>query len=485
MPITVNTNVSSLNAQRSLNKTSTMMNKALERLASGLRINHAGDDAAGLAISESLNSQVRGLNQAARNAGDGLSMVGVAEGAIGQTTDILQRIRELAVQSANDINNSTNRQAIQTEIDAQISEISRIANTTDFNGSSLLNGSFSNKNLQIGANSGQTITVSMIDFRATAIGRVAVKTGSPITISGVGTAIVGNGDVQLNGVSTGASTGLDTVSEAAFADQSAIAKAAAINAVSGQSNVSATVGAATVTGAVVAAQANLGSAVIYLKINGIDIFGAGAAAITVTANDGTGTLVNRINGKSNQTGVTAAINAGKVVLTAADGRNIHTSVLGATAASGSGFAAGDLYYGGTLKLTSDTAFSVISGATTQLGMTTTNDAVAIDNTTSLSAIDVTSSAGAQTAIEYIDAALAQASKARSALGAITNRLENTITNLQTTVENMSASMSRIKDADFATETANMTKAQILQQAGVAVLSQANTSPQAALTLLKG
>jgi len=478
MSIIVNTNVPSLNAQRNLNQVGKALSKALERLSSGLRINRAGDDAAGLAIADGLDSQIRGLTQAGRNANDGLSLIGTAEGAIGTSTAILQRIRELAVQAANDINSGTNRVSIQAEITAQISELTRLGNTVDFNGSMLLDGSFSNKQLQIGAMAYQTISISIADFRSSTLGKVATTTGT--TALATGTAINGAGNVVINGNNIGSSVGLDTISTV-NADGSAIAKAAAINAALGQTGVSATVVATTVLGTTIAgASSAAGQA---LAINSVTIFDHDAGdTLTTVAADSNSVLRNKINSKSNQTGVVATLDSSSnIVLTATDGRNINVDVTGAITAL-TGLAA-DSTTGGRIKLTGNAAFSVTSTVAGIINLAATTSSISLDPTTGVSQIDVTSASGAATALQILDSALSQANSARASLGALTNRLENTISNLQTTVENLTASKSRILDADFAAEIANMTRAQILQQTGVAVLSQANVTPQAALTLL--
>jgi len=469
--LTVNTNVASLNAQRNLATTGKMLNQSLERLSSGLRINRASDDAAGLAISEGLRSQVRGLNQAIRNANDGISLLNTAESALDESTNMLQRIRELAVQSANDINSTTNRSSMQSEISNLLSEMTRIGNTVQFNGTTLLNGSFSSKLLQIGASANQTLSISIGDMRAASLGEVAIST------SAAPTAQLSNGDVTLNGASIGA-TAADSVSTTGGA-YSSIAMAAAVNSVSGTTSVSATVNATTKTGNVaVAGGGILGGGMV---VNGVNV-----GAVTVLVNDSDSALRNAINAKSNQTGVVATLDSSnKLVLTASDGRNI--SFAGSTQA----FAATVGYstiadstgtFTGTYTLTSDATFTIAGAAPLKAGLTA--GSVAVDANQAVNNVDVTTSSGAASAITRVDNALRQVSAQRSSLGAYTNRLQSTVSNLSTVSENLSAADSRIRDADFATETAALTKAQILQQAGTAILAQANTLPQAVLSLLK-
>jgi len=475
MSIVVNTNVSSLNAQRNLAKVGKSLDTAMERLASGLRINHAGDDAAGLAIATGIDSQVKGLNQAVRNANDGLSVVGTAEGALNTQVDILQRIRELSVQAANDINSANNRASIQEEIDAQVSELTRLGNTTEFNGQNLMNGLFQNKQLQVGAYANQTISMSLGDFRATGMGQIATTTGGVVNttaLSGAGTGFT------LNGTAIGAtaSDGVSTV----FATASALAKANAINASSSQTGVTATAGSAVYTaGAAVPGAGSVGGAANTLTLNGVSVLGT---AFTTAANDSDGQIVNRINQKSNQTGVVASYTgagaATRIVLTAADGRNIQAVAAGTVAAQ-TGIATANTY--GTVSLSSNS--DIVIGGTQVADVGFAAGTVVVDPNSTVSKVDVTTQAGATTGIQIIDAALKKVADAQAQLGALSNRLTNTINNIQVSVENLSASVSRIRDADFAVETANMTRAQIIQQSSIAVLTQANTRPQSALTLL--
>jgi flagellin len=479
MPLSVNSNIPALNAQRHLEASTSALSKSLERLSSGLRINRAGDDAAGLAISESLRSQVRGLNQAMRNSNDGISMVATAEGAIQAYTNIVQRIRELAVQSANDTNSVANRNAMQLEVDQLIEELSRIANTVQFNGLTLLDGTFVNKSIQAGAMQGQTISVSIDDMRATALGAVAV------TESGrVGT--MSAGDLILNGANVGASSS-DGVSYYTQ-DGSAIAVMRAINAAEGNTNVTAEVAGtevigtlSSITGIVLDADTGSGNALV---INGTNI-----GAVTILDNDSTGSLIEAINQRTGQTGVTASVNTSdQLVLTASDGRNITIQTtgsvggnLGLTANQSINLAgtALDGTYAGTVNLYSLSAFSIGGTAT---GFAT--GSIGVDLSTAITNVDITTSAGANDAIRMVDFALESINVTRARLGAVTNRLEITVSNLRIISENLAASDSRIRDADFAKETSILMKNQILQQAGVAILAQANVAPQAALQLLQ-
>jgi len=477
MSIVVNTNVPSINAQRSLNIVNRSMDKALERLASGLRINHAGDDAAGLAIADGLQSQVRGLGQAVRNSSDGLSVVGTAEGSLTTQITILQRIRELAVQAANDINSAVNRGAIQDEILAQIDELTRLGNTTEFNGQLLMNGTFTNKKIQVGAYSGQTITISLGDFRAAQMGTIAQTTGATAilttTNASAATITTTQGSTTLT---ASQSDGVSTVDSSG----SAIAKAASINQAYGTTGVSASVVETTIQGGVINSLVG-GSAVAgSMTINGISIFTAGA--FTVYGADTTGSLRAAINTQSNSTGVTAALDGtNAIVLTAADGRNVQLVTVG-TSIITSGFVAqtGVPPVAGRIKMTATEQFTIAGASANILGALGT---IALDPNKAVNKIDVSTQVGADTAMQIVDSALRKVADAQGALGALSNRLENTISNLQISIENLSASESRIRDADFAAETAALTRAQIIQQAGIAVLSQANLRPQAALSLI--
>jgi flagellin len=475
--LVINTNVASINGQRNLYKSSLALNKSLERLSSGLRINRAGDDAAGLAISENLRSQVRGLNQAVRNANDGISLIQTAEGAIDTYTEICQRMRELSIQASSDVNSDENRKSIQLEINQQLDELNRIATTMDFNGAKLFDGTFIDKKIQVGAKAGQTLDISVGDLRTSMIGAVARTVGTAVNA----TAFVAGG-ILVNGYQVGAS-----------ASATAIDKAAAIQAIYNQTGVTATAEATTVTGTGVVGGGTL-NATHYFIINGVT-FGSATDTIITLANDSDGALRRAINAKSNVTGVVASVNtSNQLVLTAADGRDIDVTlstvgvaptaqfITGLSGAAGAGVLAKT---GGTIQLTSDSAFVVADGSQNAATLVGFEGSIAVDYNLAINTLDVSTFDNAQDALDIIDNALRQINDVRANLGAITNRLENTVSNLMIVAENLSASDSRIRDADFAAETANMTRAQILQQSGVAVLAQANVVPQAALQLLQG
>jgi flagellin len=463
----INTNVLSLNAQRSLARTQGDLAQALQRLSSGLRINSAKDDAAGLAITERFTTQIRGLNQAVRNANDGISLSQTAESALGELGNNLQRIRELAVQSANSTNSASDREALNLEVEQRLAEIERIATQTAFNGLKVLDGTFGTSQFQVGANAGETISINLSQgVRTSQIGSIVnvegtAVTGNALTDGGL-TIQVGSGTA----VSVGASADGD---EAGQSDESAFAKAAAINA-AGITGLTAT--ASTEVTTTLAATGGSATDTYALSVNGIDIFAAGSDASTaITAQ----AIVDAVNLESATTGVTAELDAGDVTFTAADGRDI---VLAQTIVGG----------GGGLGAAATTRGNVTLQAGDELTLTgqfaDIGHAASLSVSGSLTTVDVSTVDGANDAMLRMDAALTSVSTLRSTFGAIQNRFESTIANLTAVSESLSASRSRIQDADFAAETAALTRAQILQQAGTAILAQANAAPQTVLALLQ-
>jgi flagellin len=633
----INTNINSLTAQRNLGTSQASLATSMQRLSSGLRINSAKDDAAGLSISERMTSQIRGSNQAARNANDGISLAQTAEGDLAQIGNNLQRMRELAVQSANGTNTASDRTALNGEVQALSAEIDRVAQNSSFNGVKLLDGSFSAQSFQVGANNtaNDSIAISSISSARTAtLGGVGTSYAATTTGTATTTALVA-GDLTLNGFQVGASV-LGAAPGQSTA--SAFSIASAINAISSSSGVTATAKTNTVTGTGPTAGPVAAGA---FSINGINV---GAIATGTTAAGQGANVAAAINAVATQTGVSATADAGTGVLslTAADGRDIKVSLnvaAGATTASAqitslqaqTGLAAtnvgavgtttiasgtvaaptsgvaSDLYKisidglafssaatgvtnGGTL----DTAFTAFAAANTGYKLTGTFAAgtaqitkadgtavvikqsftdlnginpaagavtqgasglfggqiltaaagasIAVTSTTtagafgatagvasianhgtvtlksssasgivyggakadsagfaaiggtvtaavtssvsSLASMDVLTAANATKALSAIDGALATVSGSRASLGAIQNRFTSVVTSLQTTSENLSASRSRIQDADFAAETANLSRAQVLQQAGTAMVAQANQLPQGVLALLR-
>jgi flagellin len=487
MGLFINTNQSALNAQRQLSSTTSSLSRSFERLSSGLRINSAKDDAAGLSISTRFTSQIRGLNQAVRNSNDGISMAQTAEGALNETTNILQRIRELAVQSANDTNNDADRASIQAEVDQLISELDRIADTTTFNGNKLLDGSFLGKDLQLGANVGETLSVSLEAAGTEDLARQARYEGEKAFVS---QSAFSGSNLTINSTAIRATVAADDSVSTSLKSASAIAKAAAINDSSSATGVRAIVEETSLTARAAVASISLDAA-SYFAINDVKISG-----FDVVANDSTGSLVDAINAETSSTGVVASLNSsGKLELTAADGRNIEVTFSDATTADKlgdfDGFTAGtdiaakqgtvNLVATGKITLQSNDLFEISTG-TTIIGFSVTG-VYGVNSNNSVFSVDVTDRKGAVKALDTLDLALENVSSQRAALGALQNRLESTINNLSTTSENLSASRSRILDADFASETAALSRNQIIQQAGVSILAQANQQPQIALALI--
>lgn len=608
MPQVINTNVMSLNAQRNLNASGSRLSTALQRLSSGMRINSAKDDAAGLAIANRMTGQINGLNQAARNANDGVSLAQTAEGDLGAITKGLQRIRELAVQSANATNSSSDRAALQQEVSQLIAEMDRTAAASSFNGVQLLDGTFTSQQFQVGANAGQTIDVASI-----ASARTADLGQSDTASFTTGTAVAGAltaGDLTINGVDVGAvsrdasaiAAAITASSPSVTATATNVQTAITFNDVIGTEAVAATpatqaLGALTVNGTTdtdatndytlgvtdgtntlaidITNVANDGSDFISKMaaafvtegfvadgsgtVNGYTLDLGGQANITdaltndslsiVRADGANFTLSETANGYSNApafangsatsadgvpavvaaaptytltidgttvdvsasaadgrvtaadvgtainglTGYTASGTGTTLSITKADGSNIVLVESGADsgageglAADGSGAAATETYYGTVSDISSQGAALVIGGnnaanagltaGTTALSGTLGGTTIA---NTNISTVD-----GANAAILSVDAALDTINSSRAQLGAIQSRFESVVSQLQTTAENLTAARSRIQDADFAAETAALTKDQILQQAGISILSQANAQPQLVLSLLQ-
>jgi flagellin len=477
----INTNILSLTSQRNLSKSASAMQTSMERLSSGLRINSAKDDAAGLAISERFTTQIRGLNQAVRNANDGVSFAQTAEGALGTVGDSLQRIRELAVQSANDTNSTSDRAALNNEVAQLISEINRVARSTEFNGQAVLDGSLSDLVFQVGANQGQTISVDGVDAKGSNLG-ARVMEGTTFEQDQLD-ALVAADDLSLNGRTvdlSGLSAG-DDVSDLI----------SAINSASGTTGITAEAGSSTTTDAITVAALTSGSDYSF-KLNDVIVnFTAGASA-TATAT----AVEQAVAAVSVQTGVevsraTAALtfsnSTGEDIVFAADANTPTAHALSTTfsPATTTMNDTGQSYYAGVVLSgdisPTDTDFAV-SGT-----WNGTDGGSAIDETQTnytVNGVDVTTRDNATTALRTLDFALQKVNGLRAELGSVQTRFESTISNLEITAENMTAARSRIRDADFAKETAELTRVQILQQAGISMLSQANAQPQNVLALLQ-
>ena len=500
MPQIINTNIASLNAQRNLNASQRDADTTLQRLSSGLRINSAKDDAAGLAISERFTSQITGLNQAIRNANDGISLAQVAEGALGESGNILQRMRERAVQSANATNSASDRQALQAEVNQLKDELERIATTTEFNGLKLLDGTFQAQKFQAGANENQTISVSITGTRIESLANNTVSQANATVQKGTGSATAAAGTAPATNT-IGAqivtvSSSLDTQTITVDAGDTAEQIAEAINSTASTTGVTA-------------------SARTTATLSGLDAYGtismtlgSGGQTATISAqisdvND-LEPLAREINAASGQTGITAEVTDGTITLIQDSGRDIIVEDFTTNAAApnntidfqGSADAAAtaltsggndSIRASGELTFDSAVSFAVSSSVAAAAGSILNADAnTAVGSTPeTVASVDISTFQGATDALSILDAALETISGIRADLGAVQNRLESTIANLSTTSENLSAARSRIQDADFAAESAELARTQVLQQAGLSVLAQANARPQQVLQLLQG
>ncbi len=494
MPQVINTNIASLNAQRNLNTSQIGLATSLQRLSSGLRINSAKDDAAGLAISERMTAQIRGLTQAARNANDGISLAQTAEGALSEVTNNLQRIRELAIQSANASNSASDRASLDAEAAQLTAEITRVSAQTSFNGIILLDGSFTSQSFQVGANANQTISVSSIaDSRATGLGsNILLGVGSILGTGGVGLTKAIAGTSGTNGVAAETDLVITTagggttsaISYAANADAKAVATA--INTAASGVGVTATASnSATLSGVSIAGT-------ISFTLNGSAISAAVADPTDLTA------LASAINGAQGASGVVASFTSTStkagLTLSTTDGRDIslenYLNSAGGTSTFGGSNNTVTLASGGddssiksgSVSLNSSKGTITLAGANATV-FTSATQASAFSSLATINLGGATG-ANAQLAIAVVDAALSQINVSRGDLGAYQNRFSSSIANLQTTSENVSAARSRIRDADFAMEVGVMTRNQILQQVGTAMLAQANALSQNVLTLLR-
>ena len=517
MAISINTNVASLNAQRNLSASQTNLAKSMQRLSSGLRINSAKDDAAGLAISDRMTSQIRGLNQATRNANDGISLAQTAEGAMQESTNILQRMRELAVQSANDTNSASDRASLQSEVDQLKQELTRIAETTTFNGKKLLDGSMISAQFQVGANAGETISFGIGSARSTDLGNHSLTTNNATAAQGIevataaATASAAN-NVEAQDLTIVGKEGSEVVKVAAGDSAAKIAEA--VNTQSEKTGVTATAKTTATLGTLSAD----GSVSLNLQ-------GTNTTAIGITATvlkDDLSNLASAINEQAGNTGITAKLSDDKksITLEQSAGYDIKisdfvhggagvggtaatfevtgsegiavalTDTAGADAAAETAAIAANTdstTVGGQVSFASSASFNVTSSIANAAGSIFNNataNAANVSTLQSINTLDITSVDGSSKAIEAVDGALMQIDNMRGDLGAVQNRFESTIANLQNISENISAARSRILDADIAQETSKMTSQNILQQAGVSILAQANQAPQLALSLLQ-
>lgn len=509
MPQVINTNVMSLNAQRNLNKSQGALQTSLQRLSSGMRINSAKDDAAGLSISNRMTAQINGMNQAGRNANDGISLAQTGEAAMGEIGNALQRMRELAVQSRNATNSESDRQSLDAEFQQLSAEIDRLATTTAFNGRKILDGTFGTAAFQVGANVGETISVDVsTSMRTNSIGLYASRdiTMQDTLNSAVADTLLmdASGDLIING------TNVDAAVAGTYGrgQNSAYAVANAINLGTDTHGVTAVANSLskTFTAASLSnfafTDADADSAMTYtLSINGQQIFTQAQGAPTPKNASELATLINGFN---STTGVTAAAQSnGDLVLTAADGRNIEiTEAIGGTVTDvGTDVIVG--YFGNTLNTASGTyvadfykstiSLSSAASMTIDVGAAAADflsdadldpaDAAITVEASGIVSRNILTTSASDLAINSIDQAIKDVDSFRSTFGAMQSRFESAISSLQASSEALSAARSRILDTDFAAETANLTKSQILQQAGTAMLAQSNQMPQNVLSLL--
>ncbi|CRM37801.1 flagellin [Pseudomonas asgharzadehiana] len=569
MALSVNTNITSLGVQKNLNKASDALSQSMNRLSSGLKINSAKDDAAGMQIANRLNNQVKGLNVAISNANNGVSIAQTAEGAMQESTNTLQRLRELALQAANGDKSDADRVSLQQEFTAKVGELNRIASTTTFGGRNLLDGSFNNVAFQIGANANETISFGMTDISSTALkgnykeasvnstaltGLAATATGSVLTDkatvvgSGAATATLATDAFTINGTEI-------TLSAAALGAPAGSAAVTAINAKTAQTGVTASSDAAGVvslssTSPIVLAASATGGATAGLASLGLTAgttavssnFGSAGAvtvngnAVTWAKNDTMASVLTKLTTAAGgaAAGASATFTDGRVKLTSGNGDDIKLANTSAGSLSQLGLSAGTTQ----AKLTADTSIDVngvevkfkkgdtsdaivasINSASTgvqasknadgtlnlfadkditikdgsagtglaALGLTTVAAAgtkAAVTMETSVSDLNILTAASSQQAIQALDDAMQQIDSQRSQLGAVQNRFASTVANLQSISQNSSAAKGRVEDADFASEAAELTKQQTLQQASTAILSQANQLPSSVLKLLQ-
>ena len=493
----INTNVSSLKSQNSLALNERKLGTSMERLSTGIRINSAKDDAAGLAISTRMTSEIRGLTAAVRNANDGISVAQTAEGALGEITNILQRMREVAVQSANASNNATDRSFLNTEVTQLIAESQRIGEQANFNGIKLLNGGFSGMNFQVGSNAGEVIAFTAIkDSRASALGSNTLNiAGSGMNQAQRSTSadtVIANSVAAASGTQLALTeNGVTSLSAALTYGNNAMASAIATNINSAASNlgVSAVAKNSMTFGGLVSAGD------VGMTLNGSAISATLSNATDLTA------LASAVNGVSGTTGITATFetpgNKSLMTLTTSDGRDItiltftHSGTTKTAVANGdaanmtlsgtTGAATNSLRKSGSVEITSPRGAITVNNPT---GTTVFAAGGLNSSFSSILSVDITTVAGATSALTSIDAALTTVNNSRASLGGLMNRFEATVSNQNTAISNLSASRSRILDADYAVETTNLAKAQIVQQAATAMLAQANQSSQSVLALLK-
>jgi len=489
----INTNIAAINSQRQLHGSEMSLQQALRRLSSGLRINSAKDDAAGMAISSRMAAQVSGLNQAIRNANDAISLSQTAEGALGESSNILRRIRDLAVQSANDTNSGTDRAALQNEVSQLQQELNRIANETEFNGKKLLDGTFVAQQFHVGANAHQTVSISMTSAKGTDMGDQQVFADGTSLNPIAAAATLPASTVAAQNVTVSGSIGSKTI--ALVGGETAKTVADAVNIETSNTGVTAHARTmATLTAG------NTGT--FTFDITGSNTTSPATIAVQINNVADLSKVADAINAKAAQTGVTAIAQGATVTLTNEQGYDIGIANVTDGAAGSLSVAAydydgagaftpaapvtltagtGSTLLTGRISFSSSDAYTVVTDAAGTLFTNATN----ASTLNQVATINVGSQVGANDGISVVDGALNFVNSLRAKLGAAQNRVESTIANLSATAENLTAARSRIEDADFAKETAELTRSQVLQQAGMAMLAQANSLPSQVMALLRG
>lgn len=478
MGLRVNHNTASLLIRHNLDTVQDTLDRTFNRLSSGERLTRTGDDAAGMAISQTMRNDIRGFQQNVKNVNDGVSVTSTIEAGLASINDLLNRMRTLAVQAGNAATTDSDRHLIDLEVQNLLAEVRRVAGETEFNERKLLDGTYTGARIHTGVASGQYLTLTVPDMDATVLGAVAEATGVNYASTN---AVAGGGDLVINGYNVPASTDdkFSTHDKAA----SALAKADAINKVSGQTGVEAEAEPAVY----LASGASIGAVALDGGANSLIINGVNLGNVVVQAGDATGNLVARINQLTDQTGVEATLApGGELQLTAEDGRNIHVETTGGVAVPlglSTGPADVDVTQTGKITLTSRQTIN-LGGDLALIGFDpATQVSTAVDLTTALANISIGTFDDAQKAIETIDQALGAVVDTRANIGAIQNRLENLANQLSENVENLAEADSRIRDTDFALETARLTQQQIIQEASLAVLAQANAMPANVLDIL--
>jgi len=481
MALTVNTNLASLNVQNNLNKASGALQTSMQRLSSGLRINSAKDDAAGLQISNRLTSQINGLGVAIKNANDGSSIAQTAEGAMQQSTNILQSMRTLALQSANGSPSADDRKSNQAQYAALTAELTRIATTTTFGGKNLLDGSFGTTSFQVGANANQTIDMSIGNVAANNIGSQQLKSQgvapSATGVAGGALTVTGGGQSKSLTIAAGASAG-----QIAAQMNGAVGGLAATASTVAQFTIdSAAIAAATPASANFTLQVGSGAAVQFTGVTSAsdlaDQLKSNAAKLGITVNFDSTTKALSVK---SDTGENLTFNAGDAGAVA----GIKVATLDGTGTAGTAvaLAATAIIATGAVSLNSSSSYSLSGAGVT--GLFAATGTAANSTKTTVNNTDITTAANAQNSIDVITQAISDIDSQRAGLGAVQNRFDNTVANLQSISDNSSAARGQIQDVDYAAETAQLTKQQTLQQASTAILSQANQLPSAVLKLLQ-